>query len=219
MPFEKKVWSEYLVGENTKWTKDKHGEGGILAICPYHESDSIDEVWEFDDYLNAAIKLREQLILGDLRPLYLFWMCAAWDDYEDPAESIEPAVPHGLNELKGRGEYLLSFFGLAPLMIQAAGQGIPSIAKQTAQSTMVGRWIESLAHERTSSLLSRFLSEDAVSVKAELIAEIRDVQQATAWPTTVRGKSLAELLSDCETLRTVCPTTNYCWDDSVWQPD
>jgi hypothetical protein len=50
-------------------------------------------------------------------------------------------------------------------------------------------------------LLLQFLSGDAASVKANVLAEIRDSQTQDGWPTTDKRRSLAELLQQTEVLR------------------
>jgi len=89
MPVAKSVWSKYVDGEQLNWKSDAKGSGGILSLHPLHEAGELEEVWETQKYLDAAIHVRERLMSGDLRALYLLWLCAADDDYNDPAELIE----------------------------------------------------------------------------------------------------------------------------------
>jgi hypothetical protein len=58
MPFHKQVWSKYVGSEGLKWTADKTGKAGILSVSPYLQDEN-DPVWEFDDYLDATVQLRE----------------------------------------------------------------------------------------------------------------------------------------------------------------
>ena len=87
MPVAKSVWSKYVDGE-VGWKKDAKGRGGILSLCPFHETGELEAVWESQQYLDAAVQGRERLLSGDLRALYLLWLCAANDDYNDPAEIL-----------------------------------------------------------------------------------------------------------------------------------
>ncbi len=103
MPVAKSVWSQYVDGEQLDWKKDAKGRGGILSLHPFHETGELEEVWETQKYLDAAIQVRELLVGGDLRALYLLWLCAADDDYNDPAEMIEPPVPHGISDMPTHG--------------------------------------------------------------------------------------------------------------------
>ena len=201
LPFEKSVWSEFVDSERLKWNKDAKGKGGILALCPFHESGNLESVWDFPQYVDAAIQVRERLMAGDLRSLYLLWLCAADDDYNDPNKSIEPPVPHGMAELHGRSENLLTFFGLDTLMLKAAAGGVDHAPASLSQDQMLEDWVWSLSVERSKSLLTRFLVEDSQVIKAETTEEIRNSQSAIAWPTTEKKRTFSQLLERCEVLR------------------
>ena len=55
MPVAKSVWSQYVDGEQLDWKKDAKGHGGILSLHPFHETGELEEVWETQKYLDAAI--------------------------------------------------------------------------------------------------------------------------------------------------------------------
>lgn len=101
LPFANSVWSKYIDGERLEWMNDSKGSGGILSLHPYHEPGDVEEVWEFQKYLDAAIQLRRRVMAGDMRSLYLLWLCAVnahdEDEHGDPVDQIEPPVPHGLS--------------------------------------------------------------------------------------------------------------------------
>ena len=174
LPVHKKVWSKYVDGEQLDWNKDTNGRGGILSLHPFHESGELEESWEFQEYLDAAIQVRERLINGDLRTLYLLWLCAADDDYNDPVEMIEPPVPHGIPDLATHGGDLLSFFGLDPLLLVAAGQDVEPAPTDESKNEPLVQWIHSLDNQRAKDFLLQLLSGDTASVKANLLAEVRD---------------------------------------------
>jgi hypothetical protein len=201
LPFEKTAWSRFVDGERLKWSKDANGKGGILSLCPYHEPGEIDEAWEFDEYVDAAVHVRESLIAGDLRALYLLWLCAADDDDNDPDETIEPPVPHGIAELPRPCEKLLTFFGLDTLLLKAAGEGVENAPDRVSQDKILEDWASSLNAEQAKSLLTRFLVEDSQLIKADTIAEIRAAQPHIAWATTEKRRTFNQLLEICKALR------------------
>ncbi|NQV23033.1 MAG: hypothetical protein HQ518_01590 [Rhodopirellula sp.] len=201
MPGAKRVWSKYVDGEQLNWKADSSGRGGILSLHPFHETGDLEEVWETQRYLDAAIQVRERLVNGDLRALYLLWLCAADDDDNDPAEMIEPPVPHGISDMVVHAGELLSFFGLDPLLLVAAGQEINAAPTNVSTDQRFARWVKALSHQRANDLLLQLLIGDAASVKASLLAEIRDSQTPDDWPTTDRQRSLAELIEQAEALR------------------
>ncbi len=201
IPVAKAVWSKYVDGDQLNWKRDTKGGGGILSLRPFHETGDLEEVWETQKYVDAAIQVRERLIGGDLRALYLLWLCAADDDYNDPTEMIEPPVPHGISGIASHGSELLSYFGLDPLLLVAAAKDVEAAPTDESTDQTFARWIKALNNQRAKDLLLQFLIGNTASLKARLLAEIRDSQTPDGWPTTDKQRSLAELLEQTATLR------------------
>jgi hypothetical protein len=200
LPFAKSVWSNYISTEGLTWSADKSGKAGILCLAPYLE-EAYDPVWEFDDYLDATAKLREILIAGDLRALYVLWLCNAMSSNDDDAPVMEPPIPHGLSVLPVEAAELLAFFEADPLLVDAAAIGIPAFNAQGSQGDAVNAWLRKLADARRNEIIQRMLSEDPVALKAELLCEIRDSQQTPSWPVEPPTRAVAQLLQMCESLR------------------
>jgi hypothetical protein len=200
MPFAKSIWSKYVDGKQLIWKIDPHGKGGILALCPFHELSSLDEVWETQKYLDAAIRLRERLMIGDLRALYLLWLCAATDDDHDPREMIEPPVPHGISESETFGGEMLTFFGLDPLLLLAAGKEVNPAPRDDTRDH-AARWVDALDERSAKEALLQFLNGDPVGIKANLLARIRDSQTPGGWPTSDRQRTLDDLYKRTAALR------------------
>lgn len=201
VPVARNVWLKYVDGEQLAWTKDAKGRGGILSLRPFHESGELEDVWETQVYLDAAIRLRERLIGGDLRALYLLWLCAANDGYNDPTELIEPPVPHGVGDMSTRFGELLSFFGLDSLLLVAAGKDVEAAPADESRDEPLARWVQTLNGQRAKDLLLQLLSGDTAGLKASMLAEIRDSQTPDGWPTADKQRSFAELLQQTEVLR------------------
>ncbi|HEY2416066.1 MAG TPA: hypothetical protein VGI40_27740 [Pirellulaceae bacterium] len=200
MPFAKSVWSKYVDGEQLKWKSDAKGSGGILTLRPFHETGDLEEVWETQKYLDAAIRVRERLMSGDLRALYLLWLCAADDDYNDPEEMIEPPVPHGIAESATYGSEILTFFGLDPLLLVAAGKDVTAAPTDNSQDH-AARWVNAQGEQPAKDMLLRFLIGDTVSEKARLLAVIRDSRTPGGWPASDKQRTFDELLQKTAALR------------------
>lgn len=72
--------------------------------------------------LSLFIRLREDLIAGDYRLLYLAWLKAASSGQAcEPAEH-EPPVPPGLRKLSPPLQNFAEIFGVDPFLIQAAAE-------------------------------------------------------------------------------------------------
>ncbi len=205
LPFAKSVWSQYIDGKTLACEKDPRGSGVILTLRPYFESGELEPVGEFDKYLDAAIQIRQQLMAGDLRGLYLLWLCSVgadeYDEYDDPIEMTEPPAPHGLADLPDAAGDLLGFYGLDPLLVQAAAQGVAGTPDVETLDHSVRRWAKSIQSARTRELLCELLTGDTARVKATLLAEVGDSQPPVNWPTTSMQRRISQLLKQADSLR------------------
>lgn len=203
LPFNKATLKPLLQLGGLSWQKDAKGKAGILTLAPFFEPGDIDPLWEFDEYLDAVAIVREQLITGDLRGLYLLWLCAANDSLANPADMVEPPVPHGLDTIPSGAANLLPFFGLDPLIIQAAAVDVPSIDAQTNTDDLIEKWLQTAKEDRLRVLLEQVLKHDPVAVKAELLAEIRDSGSLPEWPTINKERSFEHLHDAAADLRDI----------------
>jgi hypothetical protein len=100
------------------------------------------EGWiEAESGLSRFIPLREDLIEGDYRLLYLAWLKAMTiseepaDDYgsEISYSEYEPPVPSGLKRLSPSLEHFMDVFELDPFLVQAAAEAsaTPIVSPQT----------------------------------------------------------------------------------------
>jgi hypothetical protein len=195
------VWSKYIGVGELKWIKDRKGKGGIVSLDPFHESGELDEIWEPGAYMEDVIQVRDLLAAGDLRVLYLLWLCAAFDDQSVSPDILEPPVPAGLGEGGQSFEDLLDFFGLDPLLLAAASEGAPDPPKQADPEERFDAWVETLSEHQSKQLLRKCLLEGATSVRAELFAASRESEARSEWPIVTLGRSYNELLERSEILR------------------
>ncbi|MEX0792763.1 MAG: hypothetical protein WD045_06475, partial [Pirellulaceae bacterium] len=168
-PVAESVWSKYVDGEQLHWKKDAKGSGGILTLEPFHDANDRFMYGDTEPYLKAAIQVRDRLMSGDLRALYLLWLCAADDDYNDPAETIEPPVPHGIAGIQAECGDLLWFYGLDPLLLVVVGMDVDDAPPEDSQDP-VTTWVDTLDEPTTKELLLRLLKGDTSGEKARLLA-------------------------------------------------
>lgn len=202
MPFPKRVWRDYTDAEGFRWQTDRAGKGGILSWAPFHDAGSIDEIWEPEEYIDACAALRQRLICGDLRALYVIWLCTAGGDDAD-WQATEPPVPLGLDQFTEVAEDILDFFGLDPLILAAAAEEMPPLpaGHREDETAAVQAWIDRLSDTEVRGRLRALLTGDAATVRARLLAECRGTSDRVAWPTAAGTRTFEMLRARAETLR------------------
>jgi len=129
--------------------------------------------------------LRDDILRGDLRALYLAWLAAAarsggmgneaddWDDAEEDDESgalIEPPVPPGLGQLSAPLQAFVEFFDIDQDLIGAAAIASPALKATTEP---IERWVPLLPEDERNSLLARAARGEPIG--AELLRRLREV--------------------------------------------
>ncbi len=192
-------------------TLEPTGEYMILTVAPQDE-----EGYEDVDYeasLATLAGVREEILNGDLRALYLAWLIVArsWDDEygdEDEDESdeegdgevLESPVPPGLQDLTAAQSAMADYFGLDPFLIQAAAEA-SSPRSQAGQDTV---WRELLgrlpAVERDDFLLRLAQGEPHLSgMLKHRLRELAGAHKISA--PGERRRSLGELMAQADRLR------------------
>jgi hypothetical protein len=168
---------------------------GLAAVEPYQVDEAL-EAWETeehlilhfqsdleggDDYgdepesLAELVPLRNDLMAGDLRCLYLGWL-AGVDSYEVAEEEEEPPVPPGLGELSGSLEELASFLRIDQELTAVAAVVSPPRAVSEYSSEDVERWVASLPEVEKNQLLLRAIQGGGAFLGQELTQRFREEQ-------------------------------------------
>jgi hypothetical protein len=152
--------------------------------------------WIDDDEasLSGMVALREDLLHGDFRALYLAWLRLGFteDIDADPEDLIEPPVPPNLKKLSPALKEFAEFFMVDEDLIMAAA--IESASAQ-ATSEPVEEWIAALPEaERNRYLLKVIKGESHVG--AELLLHLREQHGKQNTPVgTDSRRTLAELMA------------------------
>ena len=129
MPFPKSIWSKYMgIGELT-WKKDARGNAGNLSLNPYHEAGELEEIWSPRDFMDDVVELRNRLVVGDLRALYLLWLCAALDDQSVSPDAVKSPDRNGSGRIEERKCSRIQRNGFATLR-SLLTLVVPKITKQ-----------------------------------------------------------------------------------------
>ncbi|WP_030172884.1 hypothetical protein [Streptomyces sp. NRRL S-813] len=193
----------YCLGHRVEaWTTRTH-----LLLDLTSEDEDGDWIEGADDSLAALIGVRDELAAGDLRPLYLAWLCAlsAWEledeDEEEYQTCPEPPVPAGLGELTAPQRALADFLRVDTDLLAVATQASPTTPKKSARPTKkeLAPLIAALPQNEKDALLLRLALGPEPALHTELLHRLR----GTTAPTTAPGRrSAAHLLDAAHTLLT-----------------
>lgn len=189
LPCDRRTFDAFRQECGLEWHADKNGPGGILEIYPESESDGYDEIWDgLEGTLSEIAPVREALIRGDLRPLYLAWLACNGED-----EAREPPVPAGLGNLTPALEAFADFFAVDEDLIAAAAERAPPLPETAGADNELQQWLGRLPRDELAELAQRLLAQDAAAARAETLARVRAELPATAWPLAEPARTLGEL--------------------------
>ena len=189
LPIDAKLFKAYATDYGIEWKKDKRGKGGVLSIQPECDAGFYSEgYFGFDRMVTHLPKIREGLMAGDTRVLYLGWLACNWDE-----ESLEPPVPAGLGKLPQELAELIDFYELDRDLLAAANEQSPNLLSQAAREPDVDAWLANQSLETLRALMRRVLQDDAAAVRAESLAAMRDQSGIATWPANNSSRTLEEL--------------------------
>lgn len=118
--------------------------------------------------------LREELLGGDLRPLYLGWL-ASVTAVEIDDDTLEPPVPAGLGQLTGPQQALADFIEIDPDLLTAAAMGSAALQNGNAKSdpalkALTETWLKKLPSNEVTELLQLLLAGEARRAEQQLKA-------------------------------------------------
>jgi hypothetical protein len=119
------------------------------------ESEDYDRFAEDDGsgWMRRLVPLRDELLRGDLRPLYLGWLAGA-SSGELREDALEPEVPPGLSELSPPQQALVEFLEIDPDMLAAAMAGsAPVSPADIAVTDRINAWLEEWSRDELVAVL------------------------------------------------------------------
>lgn len=122
---------------------------------------SLDESEDYDRFgvedghgwMRRLVPLRDELLRGDLRPMYLGWLAAAAEG-ELGDGALEPEVPSGLAKLSPPQQALVEFLETDPDMLAAAAAGSARVSKvDSAQAARTDAWLNEWSRDEMAVVL------------------------------------------------------------------
>lgn len=144
-------------------------EYAILNV-EFHPEDSYAWV-EGNGWLPAMLSLRDDILQGDYRMLYLAWLRVM--EFEDLLDLVqEPPVPPGLKELSPALHTFINFFEIDEMLVQVAAKA--SHRRQAKSQDWLRQAILQLSREECDAFLLRLAQREA-SLSAKLHQRLRQI--------------------------------------------
>jgi hypothetical protein len=157
----------YFAGEGLDIHLTK--EHVIVEFTAQMEEADWDEV---ECSLAPLIPLRETLLAGDLRPLYLGWLaCLQNDEIDDDAP--EPPIPPGMGKLSGPLRALADFLWIDEELLELAAENSRTDAPTDITEEEVAAWVVGQQGALKDEWLRRLVGDEGAGVRQELWRKAR----------------------------------------------
>ncbi|MGD0653295.1 MAG: hypothetical protein ABSA16_03025 [Thermoguttaceae bacterium] len=189
LPCDRRTFKAFQVEDCVEWIADKKGKGGILDIEPESDAGTYDEdIYDVDTLLHKLVLIRNLLINGDLRPLYIAWLACNYDE-----QSMEPPVPAGLGKLPRELKAMADFYELSNKLLEAAAKRSPRLSKASDAGETIKEWIAKQSPKELRTLVGKFLMNDTAEIRAKTLSRIREQSGAVTWPTAEPSRTWGQL--------------------------
>ncbi len=187
-------------------TFTRHKDYDILDIH-FGEMEAPDEWTDYE--LGSLIPIRDELMEGDLRALYIVWLAAqimieGYDEGEDEEEDWEisvPPVPPALGKLTAAQQALAELLQMPQELLVAAARHSNAAAPSTEDDIVV--WVKLLPTDRQNDYLVR-LARNEPGLSRLLLKELRELGQdrSRAAPSAGEHVTYASLLVESKAIKT-----------------
>jgi hypothetical protein len=147
--------------------------------------------------------VRDELLRGDLRSLYIGWLAAVTGEMVDDDE-MEPIAAMGLQNLTAAQQALAEFLEVDPDLLAGAGMGSPAAPQAEISPQEMDKWIDALPRDEVDSIMKQLLDgkgqQAEHSIKNRFASWRRDL---TAGDTGACRRPVGELRQKAEKARQI----------------
>jgi hypothetical protein len=140
----------------------------IVLDININEEDGASDWMEGEGWLSKFLSLREDLMAGDLRLLYLVWLRVAPNLEED---AVEPPIPPNLDKLSRSLKSYMDWVELDPDLVEAAAQASPC---HQATDVNLEKWLPALTGAEQQKFLLKLLQREP-QVDLQLIKRLKEL--------------------------------------------
>ena len=137
--------------------------------------------------------VREELLRGDLRSLYIGWLASVDGETMD-YEEMEPLPVYGLGSLTPAQEALAEFLEVDPDLLAGAGMGSPAESAEIPQREM-DKWLDALPKDEVKAFLNQLLTGKSQQAERSIRSRF------AAWRRGLQSDKTATLLRTVGELR------------------
>ncbi|MBI5607092.1 MAG: hypothetical protein HY879_27490 [Deltaproteobacteria bacterium] len=154
-------------------------------------------------WMTRLALLRDEILRGDLRSLYIGWLAAVTGEMMDDDE-LEPPSISGLGSLTAAQQALAEFLEVNPDLLTGAGMGSPAAPKAEISRQEMDKWIDTLPRDEVNAILKQLLEgkgqQAERSIKNRFGSWRRDFQTDE---TDVSRRTVGELRQNADKAREI----------------
>lgn len=168
-------------------------KNNVLLDLDFSEEDPNDGWIEGEGYLSSIISLRDDIIKGDYRCLYLAWLHISVNENKN---KLEPPVPLGLNKLNSA---LQSFIDLLNINEDLLSSAIKNSKNQVSEKEPdISELIKKLPEEEKFSFLLRLANGESL-LNQKLLKRLKDfTQKDKTENNSEKLRTISEILNEAE---------------------
>jgi hypothetical protein len=150
---------------------------GDYVILSFRYDDEGGGEWEDGgEWMPGLISLREELLNGDFRSLYLGWLSGIYGDVDD--DEPEPPVPAGLRTLTAAQDELVAFLRLDRNLLEVAADRSADRTELVPSQAQLAAWLRSQRAEAKDAWLLELLGHSAQATRSEILLQFRQALRA-----------------------------------------
>ncbi|MGD9189939.1 MAG: hypothetical protein PVI89_17100 [Desulfobacteraceae bacterium] len=153
----------------------------IITWC-LEESENYDRFGMEDGrgWMAQLAPVRDELLRGDVRSLYIGWLAAVTGEMMDDNE-MEPLCVSGLGSLTAAQRALSEFLEVDTDLLAGAGMGSPAMQNEGISQQEMDKWIDRLPRDEVTALLKQLLAGKGQQAERTLR------NRFTAWQRGMQG--------------------------------
>ena len=178
-------------------------EQAILCFTCEREPDEWSELDDGSSWMGSLLPLRNEILAGDLRCLYLAWLYGVDMGFYDKDE-VEPIVPEGLSNLTASQQRLVDFLYIDDRLVEIAAEKSGRVKAQKGDISDPKKWIKSLSNKDKDELLLKAIKGETGAVNLAFLKSCREAARAKTPEKNSKSKTkrrtVGELTSKWENI-------------------